>query len=72
MVLTGCRTIRDVIIFPLMRPQRSTETTPTPSNAAPKPEQPHGETPEKPATKPGAPGLAFETGFCSIPGVPNA
>jgi len=46
MVLTGCRTIRDVIIFPLMRPQRSTETTPTPSDAAPKPEQPHGESAE--------------------------
>jgi lysyl-tRNA synthetase class 2 len=37
MVLTGSRTIRDVMLFPLMRPQKS---TPTES------EQPHGESAE--------------------------
>ena len=38
MILTGSRTIRDVIIFPLMRPQRpSTE---------PNPNHPHGESAE--------------------------
>ena len=35
MVLTGSRTIRDVIIFPLMRPQRSTETPPAPNDRSP-------------------------------------
>jgi lysyl-tRNA synthetase, class II len=40
MILTGSRTIRDVIIFPLMRPQRpSTEPNP-------EPEHPHGESAE--------------------------
>jgi lysyl-tRNA synthetase class 2 len=51
MVLTGSRTIRDVIIFPLMRPQRSAETTPTPTDPniidpTPDPDQPHGESAE--------------------------
>ncbi len=33
MILTGSRTIRDVIIFPLMRPQRpSTEPNPEPDH----------------------------------------
>ena len=40
MVLTGSRTIRDVMLFPLMRPQKpSTEPTPEPT-------QPHGESAE--------------------------
>jgi lysyl-tRNA synthetase class 2 len=56
MVLTGSRTIRDVIIFPLMRPQRSTETSPNPTTAqstevaelddTTAPDQPHGESAE--------------------------
>jgi lysyl-tRNA synthetase class 2 len=40
MILTGSRTIRDVIIFPLMRPQRPA-TEPNPD-----PDQPHGESAE--------------------------
>jgi lysyl-tRNA synthetase class 2 len=57
MVLTGSRTIRDVIIFPLMRPQRSTETTSNPeapsavtlppeTSAALDPDHTHGESAE--------------------------
>jgi lysyl-tRNA synthetase, class II len=42
MILTGSRTIRDVIIFPLMRPQRPA-TEPNPN---PEPEHPHGESAE--------------------------
>ncbi len=39
MVLTGSRTIRDVILFPLMRPQKPTQETTTEP-------QPHGESAE--------------------------
>ena len=42
MVLTGSRTIRDVIIFPLMRPQRPS----TEPNPEPEPDHPHGESAE--------------------------
>ena len=41
MVLTGSRTIRDVMLFPLMRPQKSTPTDPPTES-----EQPHGESAE--------------------------
>jgi lysyl-tRNA synthetase, class II len=40
MVLTGSRTIRDVIIFPLMRPQKPS------AEPHPDPDQPHGESAE--------------------------
>jgi lysyl-tRNA synthetase class 2 len=50
MVLTGSHTIRDVIIFPLMRPQKSALTDPiTPEVATqidPDLDQPHGESAE--------------------------
>ncbi len=41
MILTGSRTIRDVILFPLMRPQK-----PTPETEAEAANQPHGESAE--------------------------
>jgi lysyl-tRNA synthetase class 2 len=57
MILTGSRTIRDVMLFPLMRPQRSTESPFTPSatnsitqvagtDEALELDQPHGESAE--------------------------
>jgi lysyl-tRNA synthetase class 2 len=46
MVLTGSRTIRDVIIFPLMRPQKSSSAETSPTEPTPNPDQPHGESAE--------------------------
>ncbi|MGA8940934.1 MAG: lysine--tRNA ligase [Acidobacteriaceae bacterium] len=41
MILTGSRSIRDVILFPLMRPQKPSQETPEPTEP-----QPHGESTE--------------------------